>query len=121
MVCALRGLLREAIIFPSFRNLRTLLLANCFCPETMQSDPNVFNMSSLFSKAVLLSRMSSFSPDPGLSQPNSEENVAQRFPSFVFPFHLVLFIEEQVFAGLSSSKFSYPLQKYPDKSLTQSV
>ena len=59
--------------------------------------------------------MSSIPPGPGLSQPVSEENVAQRFPSHVFSFHPVLFIKEQFFAGLSLSKFAYPLQKYPDQ------
>ena len=39
--------------------------------------------------------MSSLPPDPGVSHPNTEKNVAQRFTSDVFPFHPVCFIEEQ--------------------------
>ena len=62
--------------------------------------------------------MSSFPPDAGLSQPNSEENVAQRFPNYVFLLYPILFIKDQFFAGLSLSKFAYPLQKYPVKSFT---
>ena len=80
----------------------------------MQSYPNVFSKSSLFSKAVLLRRMFLFSPDAGLSQPNSQESVLQRFPSYIFPFHPVLFIEDQIFRRFSPSKFVYPLQKYPE-------
>ena len=50
---ALRGLLLEAVVFPSFCNLRKVLLAIIFfCPVTRQSDPNVFGMPSLFSKAI---------------------------------------------------------------------
>ena len=87
----------------------------------MQSYPNVFSMSSFFSKAILLRRMSFFPLDAGLSQPNGQENVPQRFPSYVFPFHPVLFIKDQFFGGLSPWKFAYPLQKYPDKSFALSV
>ena len=65
----------------------------------MQSNPNVFSMPLLFSKAILLWAMSSFPPDAGLSQPKSEEKIAERFPrlesSYGFPFHPVLFIKEQ--------------------------
>ena len=88
---------------------------------TTQSYPNVFSMSSLSSKAILLRRMSFFPPDAGLSQPNSQESVPQRFPSYVFPFHPVLFIKDQFLAGLSPSRFAYPLQKHPDKSFTLRV
>ena len=52
--------------------------------NAVRTRKNVFSMSSLFSKAVLLSRTSSFPPYPGLSQPNSEESVVQMFPSYLF-------------------------------------
>ena len=66
--------------------------------------------------------MSSFPPDPCLSRPNGLVNVAQRFPSYVFPFHPVLFIKEQFFfCWAFVFQISYPLLKYPDKSFTLSV
>ena len=37
-------------MFPSFRNLRKVLLAIFFCPVTLQSNPNVSGMPSLFRK-----------------------------------------------------------------------
>ena len=96
-------------------------VSNFLCAVTMQSDPNVFGIPSLFSKAISHWMMSIFPPDPGLSQPNSKENFEQRFSRYVFPFHTVLFIKEQFFFGLSLSAITYPLQKYPDKSFTLSV
>ena len=65
--------------------------------------------------------MSTFPPDPGLSQPSSEESFEQRFSRYVFPFHTVLLIKEQFFFGLLLSEITYPLQKYPDKSFTLSI
>ena len=99
-LCALLGLLRELIIFPSFRNLRKVLLVIFFCPVTMQSDPNVFGMPSLFSKVIFYWKMSPDPPgppDPGPSQPNSQENFEQRFPRYVFAFHAVVFNKYQFF------------------------
>ena len=54
-----------------------------FFPGTMQPDTRLRYFE--FRRQILLWRMSSFPPDSGLS-PNSEESVAQRFLSHVFPF-----------------------------------
>ena len=65
--------------------------------------------------------MSIFPPNPGLSQPNSEENFEQRLSRYFFAFHMVLFIKEQFCPRLSLLKFTYRLQKISGYSFTLSV
>ena len=81
----------------------------------------VSGIPSIFSKAISQWRTCTFPPDPGLSQPNSEENFEQRFSRYLFAFHPVLFIKESILTGLSLLKFTYQLQKRPVKSFTLSV
>ena len=80
-------------------------MSNFLCRATIQSDPNVSSIPSLFLKAILHWMMSIFPPNPGLSQPNSEENFEQRFSRYFFAFHLVLLIKEQFYHRLSLLKF----------------
>ena len=87
----------------------------------MQSYPNVFSMSSLFSKAILIRRMSLFPPALVYRSQTARKTFPKGFLVMSFPFTQYSSSKTSFFAGLSPSKFAYPLHKYPDKSFTLSV
>ena len=109
----MRGLLREAIVFSSFRNLRKLLLAICFVQ--WQCSPNqtflaylrYFRRQSYFEGCLYFLRTLVYRSQ------TARKTFHKGFLVISFPFSRFSLSKTSFFAGLSPSKFAYPLQKYP--------
>ena len=91
---ALRGLLREAVVFPSFRNHRNVLSAIFFCPLTMQSDPKFFVIPSFFFESNFALKDVYISSGPWSVAAKRRGKLWAEVPRYVFAFHMVLFNKE---------------------------
>ena len=111
---AVRGLLREAIVLPSFRNLRKRLKAICFVQWQCSSIETFLACLRYFRKQYCFEGCLYFLRTLVYRSKRARKTFRKGFVVMPFPFTRLFSSKTSFFAGLSPSKFAYPLQKYPD-------